>query len=217
MCGRYTLTYSDLGQVAELLGAVLDPTAAALYRPRYNVAPASACIVARPADEHAALVPALWGLRLSGRLVINVRAESAPARFRDEHAHGRCVIPADGFYEWSGEKGHKTPVWFHDPEGRPLFMAGLLQEQPAAPPAFAVLTGAARPPVAAVHDRMPVLLTAEGARRWLAEAPRVVHADAVPLIGTEVSPRVNAAAHDDPACIEPARPERHQGRQLGLF
>lgn len=215
MCGRYTLTYSDLGQVAELLGAILEPTAAELHRPRYNIAPSNACIVARPDEDHPVLVPALWGLRLSGRFVINVRAESAPARFRDEHARGRCVIPADGFYEWSGEKGHKKPVWFHDPEGRPLFLAGLLQEQPSAPPAFAVLTAPARAPVDAIHDRMPVLFSADGARRWLAEAPRVVHPDAVPLVATEVSPRVNAAAHDDPACIEPARPEK--GRQLGLF
>lgn len=217
MCGRYTLTYSDLGQVAELLGAVLEPTAAELHRPRYNVAPSSACIIARPDDAHPVLVPALWGLRLSGRFVINVRSESAAARFRDTYARGRCIVPADGFYEWSGEKGHKRPVWFHDPDGRPLLMAGLLQEQPSAPPAFAVLTTSSRPPVDAIHDRMPVLLSPEGARRWLSAAPRVVHADAVPLVGTEVSPRVNATAHDDPSCIEPARSEPQKGRQLGLF
>jgi len=217
MCGRYTLTYADLGEVAELLGAVLDPTAAALYRPRYNVTPASACIVARHADGGRVLVPALWGMRIPGRLVINVRTESAAARFRNELARGRCVVPADGFFEWSGDKGHKKPVWFHDPEGRPLLMAGLLQEQPSAPPVFAVLTGPSRPPVDAVHDRMPVLLSPEGARRWLAEAPPVAQADAVPLVGTEVSARVNGTAHDDPACIAPEGHEPKIPRQLGLF
>ncbi|MFT3768110.1 MAG: SOS response-associated peptidase [Minicystis sp.] len=211
MCGRYTLTYSDLGQVAELLGAILEPTAAALHRPRYNVAPSSACIVARSVGQPM-LVHALWGLRLGGRFVINARSESAAARFHDAYAHGRCVVPADGFYEWSGDKGAKKPVWFHDPNGQPLLMAGLLVDQPSAPPAFTVLTAAARPPVDAIHDRMPVLLSPESARRWLSEAPRAVHPDQVPLIGTEVSPRVNATAHDDPACIAPER-----SKQLGLF
>ncbi|APR86140.1 Hypothetical protein A7982_11489 [Minicystis rosea] len=211
MCGRYTLTYSDLGQVAELLGAILDPAAAALHRPRYNVTPSSACILAR-FDGEARLVPALWGLKIAGRFVINARAESAAIRFEEAYARGRCVVPADGFYEWSGDKNARRPVWFHDPGGRPLFLAGLLVDQPAAPPAFTLLTVAARPPVAAVHDRMPLLLSPETARRWLAEAPDAVPTEEIALIGTEVSPRVNATAHDDPACIMPERT-----RQLVLF
>lgn len=231
MCGRYTLTYSDLGEVADLLGAILDPTAAAIHRPRYNVAPTSVCIVARPAaagDGRAALVPARWGLQVSGRFLINLRGEAAAKRVRE--ARARCVIPADGFYEWTGEKRDRRPIWFHDPAGRPLFMAGLIQDGgdlhspgPAGPdqrPVFAVLTAPSRPPVAAIHARMPVLLSTEGARRWLSESagpPAEVQGDDVPLLGTEVSPRVNATTHDDPACLAPPGAAPGKGKQLGLF
>jgi putative SOS response-associated peptidase YedK len=217
MCGRYTLTYTDLGNVVEALGAVLDPAAVEIYRPRYNVAPTNAAVIARPEHGRPHLVPALWGLKLSGRLVINVRSENAASRFREAWAHGRCVVPADGFYEWLGEPGHKRPVWFHDPDRKPLFMAGILLQEPNAPPTFAVLTGPARPPVDAIHDRMPVLLTPAGAQHWLAEAPRAVHGDRVVLVGTEVSPRVNGTAHDDPACLDPAPTEATQKKQLDLF
>lgn len=212
MCGRYTLTYADLSQVVEALSAMVEPEAAALHRPRYNVAPTHACVIARPDDGRAVLVVAAWGLRAGGRLVINARAETVALRFRDEYAHGRCIVPADGFYEWHGERSDRRPTWFHDPSGRPLLMAGILQR---APEAFAVLTGPARPPVDAVHDRMPVLFTKEGARRWLSEPPRVVQPDEVTLVGIEVSPRVNAVGHDDPSCLAPAQPRA--GEQLRLF
>jgi putative SOS response-associated peptidase YedK len=86
-----------------------------------------------------------------------------------------------------------------------------------APPSFAVLTTAARPPVAAIHDRMPVLLSPEGARRWLlGEPPRAVVPDEVALAARPVSPRVNGTTHDDPACLDPPD-EAEVGRQLALF
>ena len=95
-------------------------------------------------------------------------------------------------------------------------MAGLLFEardgDPVALPSFTVLTAAARPPVAEIHDRMPLLLTPSAARRWLAERPEALPAEAVPLVDTPVSSRVNAVAHDDPACLLPPEPEKGQLR-----
>lgn len=214
MCGRYTLTYSDLDRVAALLGAILDDAAVEIHRPRYNVAPATACVIARPRGEALALVPALWGLRLTDRFVINVRAETAGLRMRHAYEAGRAIVPADGFYEWHGERAERRPVWFHAPDGSPLLMAALLEEQPSAPPAFVLLTTRSRPPVDAIHDRMPVLFTPEGAKRWLERAPRAVWPDAVPLAATPVSSRVNAIAHDDPACI--AQDDAPK-KQLDLF
>jgi putative SOS response-associated peptidase YedK len=211
MCGRYTLTYGDLGAVADLLGALLDPAAIALHHPRFNVAPTNACVIAVPGEAQPALVPAVWGLKLAGRFVINLRSETSAGRVRALRA--RAVVPADGFYEWRGEKAHRQPVWFHDPAGQPLFMAGVLHEDAGGgPPAFAVLTAAARAPVAALHDRMPVLFSAASARLFLT-TPGELSGDAVALVATEVSPRVNAVAHDDPACLEP--PPR--AGQLRLF
>jgi putative SOS response-associated peptidase YedK len=216
MCGRYTLTYADLSLVAAELEALVDPAAAELYRPRYNVAPTQAAVVARAESDagpdRALLVPAVWGLHRDQRLVINVRSENAAARFFG----GRCVVPADGFYEWTGEGRDRRPVWFHLPAGAPFFMAGILDGPRGEPaPSFAVLTAPARPPISAVHDRMPVLLSAEGARRWiLGPPPRVIVPDDLPLEARPVSPRANTVAHDDPACIEPAPAGP---RQLGLF
>jgi putative SOS response-associated peptidase YedK len=219
MCGRYTLTYSDLGEVVAMLDAVLDPAAAELYRPRFNIAPTNAAVIALhprgSAPDHPALVPAVWGLHRDRRLIINVRCESAATRFVAAYERGRCVVPADGFYEWTGERAERRPIWFHAPDGSPLLMAGIYDERPDGAPAFAVLTTASRPPIAAVHDRMPVLLSREGARGWLlGQPPRVLRPDPVPLAARPVSPRANTTAHDDPACLdamdEPAK-------QLGLF
>jgi putative SOS response-associated peptidase YedK len=218
MCGRYTLTYRDLGQVAELIGALVVPAAAELHHPRYNIAPTDRCVVAMPGEARPVLAPGVFGVHLSGRLVINVRAETAARRFASAYARGRCVVPADGFYEWTGTGGHRRPTWFHAQDGSPLLMAGLLFEaqadDPVSLPSFTVLTAAARPPVAEIHDRMPLLLTPETARRWLAERPPALPADAVPLVGTAVSSRVNAVANDDPGCLAPPEPEKGQ---LSLF
>ena len=243
MCGRYTLTYGDLGAVVAELDALLDPSATELYRPRFNIAPTNTAIIARPGPGHdggdsgrPALVPAVWGLHRDHRLFINARSESASTRFPAAYRSGRCVVPADGFYEWTshvggdpqtpgpaGERRERRPLWFHAPPAPAndgaatlILMAGLFEEGPGGRPAFVVLTTAARPPVAAVHDRMPVLLSREGARRWiLGPAPRAVVPDDVPLMGRAVSARVNAVAHDDPACLAPPEPEA--GEQLGLF
>jgi putative SOS response-associated peptidase YedK len=212
MCGRYTLTYAGLDEVVAALGAILDPAAAALHRPRYNIAPATTCVIAREGGAAApVLVPARWGLHAGERLLVNVRAETAGKRL----ARRRCVIPADGFYEWTGERSARRPLWFHRPGGGVLLMAGVYDEVPGAEPAFAVLTTASRPPVAAIHERMPLLFLPEAARRWLERPPGgALHPDDVALLATEVSPRVNSAAHDDPACLEPPPPPKGQ---LGLF
>jgi putative SOS response-associated peptidase YedK len=218
MCGRYTLTYRDLGQVAELIGAMIAPAVAELHHPRYNIAPTSPCVVAMPGEGRPVLAPARWGVHLSGKLIINARSETAAKRFSAAYARGRCVVPADGFYEWTGTGGHRRPIWFHAADASPLLMGGLLFEPPGdgppGPPVFAVLTAAARPPVAEIHERMPLLLTPESARRWLAERPAAMPSDSVALVGTPVSDRVNAVAHDDPDCLAPPGPKRGQ---LSLF
>ena len=210
MCGRYSLSYADLGAVVAALDAMIDPAAAELYRPRYNVAPSNAVVVARPRDDRAVLVPAVWGLRRDSRFIVNVRSESAASRFRGALQHGRCVVPADGFYEWTGEAKDRRPIWFHAEDGAPLLMAGLLDEGDT--PAFAVLTAPARPPVDAIHDRMPVLLSREGARRWLLGGP--TRRDPVRRGAPRGPPRLAARQRDRerrprlPGAPEPGRHRR---------
>lgn len=223
MCGRYTLTYQGLDEVVALLDALIEPAAAELYRPRYNIAPTHAVVIARLGPGRPALVPAVWGLHRDRRLIINVRSESAATRFPAAYQYGRCVVPADGFYEWTGERSERRPIWFHAPivtpgVAPPLFMAGLCEERPDDAPSFAVLTTASRPPIAAVHDRMPVLLSRASARSFLlGQPPHVIHPDAIPLVARLVSPRANTVAHDDPACLEAVDAPGPRVEQLRLF
>jgi putative SOS response-associated peptidase YedK len=224
MCGRYTLSFQSLDGVLRELGAILDPAAAELYRPRWNIAPTNATVIARlGGDGVPIVVPALWGLRRNARLLINLRSEQVGARFASAWRDGRCVVPADGFYEWTGEEQGRRPVWFHAPDDRPLFMAGVLEPSASGgPPSFAVLTRDARSPVAAVHDRMAVLLSSEGARRYLAPsfAGHMLVPQEVPLESRAVSTRASSVANDDAACIAPLQAGEEaprEGVQLGLF
>src|SRR5947209_992692 len=111
MCGRITLTVRDLETVAQLLGADVNPGDASLYCPHYNLGPTSQhwMVTAGPTRR---LVPALWGMRTKGeKLVINARAETLGARplFREAVARRRCIIPTDGFFEWSGPRSDRRP------------------------------------------------------------------------------------------------------------
>lgn len=213
MCGRFTLTEKDLVRLARALGAAVEPALAAAWRPRFNVAPGQQALLLRDAG----------GLRVEGArfglgggatpLRFNARVETAAERpaFRAAWATRRCVVPADGFYEWEGAARARRPIWFHDPAGRPLLLAALFEDEGGGL-AFSILTTPARGAVAALHDRMPVLVPPHGLRDWLGggAAPPPGPDDA--LAARPVSARVNAVANDDEACLEPPRE-----RQLELL
>ncbi|MGK4008441.1 SOS response-associated peptidase family protein [Sorangium sp. So ce1036] len=233
MCARFTLAVPDLAALIRLLeGAFgasagpaaaidVDPRAAAFYRPRYNIAPSSVHPVLRARDGRRELVPATWGFTArfarggaGPSLLANARAESARTKptFRDAFAARRCVIPADGFYEWTGPRGARRPTWFHPAGGGLLRLAGLYQ--PAKDPdagdtgvRFTILTTDASGDVAEVHDRMPVLLAPGDVDLWLGAGggvdPEQIEALLRPaprgtLAARAVSPRVNSVAHDGP-------------------
>lgn len=223
MCGRLTLTEPDLSGVARALEARLDAADAALYRPRYNAAPSDLCFIARADAGAPRLLPARWGVRgPGGRQVINARSETASALplFREAWAGRRCLVPADGFYEWVGPRSDRRPIWFHrrGPGGGLLFFAGLYEEPAEAggAPSFCVLTTAANGLVAQAHERMPAILDPAAARRWLARADPGLLGPAPEglLEGRAVSKRVSDVACDDPGCLEPSEPPP---RQLGLL
>ena len=229
MCGRFTLTTDDLEAVAREIEAELAPGETAVHRPRYNIAPAQRhYLVRRKEDARRELVPAMWGFCRprsgdASRPVINARVETASQRpmFREAFAVRRCLVPADGFLEWTGPARARLPVWFHRQGGGLIWMAGLFDDD-AHGLAFTILTTDASPDVALVHDRMPVLVTVEHAGAWLAEGRTGAPSPGGLLVGTKVSSRVNSAVHDDPACLEPASdppPEPPVGktRQRRLF
>jgi putative SOS response-associated peptidase YedK len=147
--------------------------------------------------------------------LINARSETvrtAPS-FRDAFSRRRCLVPADGFYEWRRDRDRKVPYWFHPRDGGLVSFAGIWERwsRPDAEPrhTFAILTTDASEDVAPVHDRMPVVVAPEQWALWLSRASGSdelagILRPAPP--GTfeshEVSTRVNRADQDDPGLIE---------------
>ena len=226
MCGRMTQT-TDPAVVARIFDAEVhaDPEAADT-QPRYNVAPTSQLTIVRQRVETGRRVePVRWGLipsfardaKGSARL-INARAEtvaSSPA-FRTSFRSRRCIVPSDGFYEWRRTGGPKQPFFLHPPDGAVLAMAGVWAawKDPATGlwvPSAAVITTDANRVVAAIHDRMPVLLPREAWDDWLDPATDdtdfllslLVPAPDDVLDMYPVSARVNDVRNDDPGLIVP--------------
>ena len=214
MCGRFTLTVDDVAGLAREWGAEVDAALAAAWRPRFNVAPGNAHPVLQQTSGRRTLAPARFGLTGPAGLVINARAETAASRptFREAWRARRVAVPIDGFFEWAGPATARRPSWFHRPGSRPFLLAALLGPAPGGGLGFAILTTAARAPVAALHDRMPVIVSGELLGAWLEGAPPALPAPQDgDLAARPVSPRVNTVEHDDPACLaEPAA--ESQGR-----
>src|SRR5581483_4410690 len=179
------------------------------------------------------LLPATWGLVNSwapdakgAARQINCRAETALRRpaFRDAFVRRRCVVPADGFFEWTGSQQARRPLWFHEPHGDLLLFAGLYETwtDPATATrhrTFTIITNGANPLMAPVHDRMPVVLRPDDIADWLHVPSRDAEAYAARLapllrpppedllVATPVSARVNSVKNDDPGCLAPAGDE----------
>jgi putative SOS response-associated peptidase YedK len=190
-----------------------------VYRPRYNLAPGDQHWIVRRGGAGRLLVPARWGFpTATSRLLINARVETAARvpTFRDAFRTRRCLVPADGFYEWRRQDGRRLPIWYHHADDRLLLMAGLFTSTlgPGVPrPAFTILTMPANDVVAPTHDRMPVVLSPDAARAWLEDprfdpsAPAAWGGFGHDLLATPVSTRVNAASYDGPECLAPPQPD----------
>jgi putative SOS response-associated peptidase YedK len=202
MCGRLTLTAVDVDEVAAAADAQVSAGHAALYRPRFNAAPTDRHWIVRPGERGRVLVPAVWGF---GAGLINVRAETAEEKFAAAFRHRRVLVPADGFYEWSG----KQPLWFRPRSGGIFLFAGLAETLPDGREAFVVLTMAAEAEIARVHDRMPVIVPRDAAAAWLRDA-RLLPLAGDQLVSRAVSPKVNNVRNDSAELLQPPS-------QLALF
>jgi putative SOS response-associated peptidase YedK len=236
MCGRFTLTIEDRELIAALLGVPLEDVDDS-WQPRWNVAPMQEHWIVRPAGggEDRELARATWGLvnnwdrdRNGAARQINARAESLEERpaYRDAFRTARCIVPADGFYEWTGERDTRRPFWFHRPDDGLVLFAGLYAEaqlpgelRPTT--TFTIVTTAASGAVGQIHDRMPAILEGEqAADAWLDRGQSAADLRALlrpashdALVARAVSRRVNSVAVDDPGCLVEAEAET----QASLF
>jgi putative SOS response-associated peptidase YedK len=221
MCGRYFLTTPG-----DVLAAELELESVPELEPRYNIAPSQPVAVVRASEPGPgrALARVTWGLipgwareRAIGNRLINARGETLAEKpsFRDAFRKRRCLIPADGFFEWQKLPGGKQPFVLRRKGGGPITFAGLWsswkdRETGEALETCAIVTTTPNELAATVHDRMPVLLGRAARADWLDPAadPNALSALLVPYPAAEmeaypVSRRVNDPGHDDPACIEP--------------
>ena len=198
MCGRYTLTCPDQDALIARLPFDAFSETRIEFRPRYNIAPGQRSPVVHLSGGKLVLADGYWGFeRATGGLSINARSETAERTdlFRDAHRNGRCLVPADGFLEWRREGRVKQPYLFRTHDGSLFSMAGLWKEG-----RFVVLTRDSDGEVEDIHDRMPVILSGDGALQWLSEGEL---SEPPELIRTAVSTRINRIENDDPGCIEP--------------
>jgi putative SOS response-associated peptidase YedK len=175
MCGRFILL-TDLAAIVERFDvgrtALASLPAGDLLPGQYIPA------VIREGENR--LVSFRWGLIPSwakdpavGRKMFNARAETLAEKpsFREAFQRRRCLIPADGFYDWTGEKGHRTAVRFRLRSGEPFGFAGLYEtwRSEAGEPlnTCTIITTEPNPLIASVHDRMPVILSGEKMALWL--------------------------------------------------
>jgi putative SOS response-associated peptidase YedK len=218
MCGRYTLS-TPAGRLAEEFQ--LDDGAVDLT-PSYNVAPTQEVAAVLEEGGKRRLEMLRWGLVPSwaddpeiGSRMINARSETAPEKpsFRRAFRSKRCLIPADGFYEWKREPGGKQPYYFHMHDGRPFAFAGLWEiwEKGGSLLTCAILTTRANSVLDGIHDRMPVILPPGSYDAWLdPDADREQLIDLmIPYPGDDletypVSRFVNSPRNNDERCIEPA-------------
>lgn len=219
MCGRYTLSAPS-----DVIGELFDVEPIE-FSPRFNIAPTQESPVVRVEDAEAGREMALlrWGLvpfwakdPSIGNRMINARAETVAEKnaFRNSFKKRRCLVVADGFYEWKKESGGKQPYWLHLPEAKPFAMAGLWSrwdadgEEPL--DTYTILTTDAHPKISGVHHRMPVILRRENYDAWL--DPELQEREPLEALLTAeagdwldfhpVSREVNSPSNDRPDLIE---------------
>jgi len=194
--------------------------------PTYNLAPTDEAAVVVEREDRRAIRAYRWGLipswakdeRIASKL-FNARAETlaTSGAFRESFRRRRCIVPADGFYEWQRAGGVRQPFLIHRTDGAPLAMAGLWSgwrhpETEQVIRTFTIVTTAANGVLAPIHDRMPVILEARDWKRWLDPATQdldelealLAPAPDDELVLYPVRPLVNNVRNNGPELIEPA-------------
>jgi putative SOS response-associated peptidase YedK len=236
MCGRFgaSFQYHDIRVAWNLYGDFAG------FFPRYNIAPSQDVAVIVRNEKRNELRPMRWGLVPSwtqdksiGQGMINARAETLLEKpsFKQLVSTRRCLVPADGFYEWRREGKGKVPIWIYLKNRKPFAFPGLWdcwvdRDTGSELYSFTIITTRANALVRRIHDRMPVIYDAAMGRQWL-EGPFGRRAMALDLVlqplrselmeAHEVSTLVNSPENDSAACIQLVSPTEPAKPQLPLL
>ncbi len=223
MCGRFLLK-SPIDELQTLFEFEQRPN----LRPRYNIAPSQDVAIVRPRDDGSGreLTSVRWGLVPAwaedpnvGYKMMNARGETVDRlpSFRDAYRKRRCLIPADGFYEWKAsaeadKKAPKQPYLIRRGDEKPFAFAGLFERWQAKGSgrvieSCTIVTTSANRKLAPIHHRMPVILDKKDFSTWLdpsSDAGLLIGPCPEDLLETlMISDQVNKPAHDDPSLLEP--------------
>jgi putative SOS response-associated peptidase YedK len=229
MCGRFVIT-SPPAALRQIFGYVEQPN----FPPRHNIAPTQPIpvVIVEHGVRHFRLMR--WGLLPAWikdprkfSLLINARAETVVERpaFKNAIRRRRCLIPADGYYEWQASERHKRPHFIHRRDGQPIGLAGVAETwigpNGEELDTVAIVTAPASADLAVLHNRVPVTIAPDDFERWL--DCREDNAENVMALLTapaedefawhEVSRRVNRAANDDAQLILPISVEELAAEQ----
>ena len=225
MCGRYNFAPGEFREIKIRFNILNDIP---LFLPRYNIAPSQQAPVIANLEGGNRVELLQWGLvpwwakdPTIGNRTINARAETLAEKpsFRNLLRNQRCLIPADGFYEWRKEGKGKVPMWFKQKNGEPLVIAGLWDSWKTPNgellKTFTIITTAPNDLIAPIHNRMPAVLSDQDALEWLrggeiGNALRLLKPFPADLLeGYEVSKLVNSPQNDSAECISPTQVNDH--------
>ena len=229
MCGRFTQKLSPR-EVYDLYGVTGSPPSL-VREPRYNGAPTQDFAVCRVddggrrriAELRWGLVPSWWEAADMGPTLINARAETIREKraFADACRARRCLVPADGWFEWQGPSRARQPFYLTLASGRPISFAGIWERwetRREVIESFAIVTTPAAAELADIHHRQPAIVDPDWFAEWLdpaAPARRLLGRLRAPNPGPyerrAVSARVNSVVNDDPDILRPV------GEQLRLI
>jgi putative SOS response-associated peptidase YedK len=210
MCGRYTL-HVQKQKLAQAIALALPDA----YEPDYNIGPGSEVLSIATRDRITPVATMMhWGLRTPQNFHINARIETADTtpRFRESWHEHRCLLPANGFYEWYQDGITKQPYYIYPKAEGLHYLAGLWFPAPSQDscPSFVILTTAAHSSMRQVHERMPVILKQDSQSAWLTGALSTKDAQSlakqVTLEMHTVSRRVNSVQNKDSRLIEATSP-----------
>lgn len=245
MCGRYTLVKKPISIGSDNKRKISFPPSIGskeyLFKARYNIAPTQNNLVIRKDLEAGTLTAneMRWGLvpswSKSGSttsLLINARSETIADKpsFKAAYQRRRCLVPADGYYEWKRQRRINQPYYLQLKDEELFCMAGIWEtwHDPAgnSSESFAILTTQANALASKIHDRMPIILQDEGAHEWLDGNPETIETESrfnfFAAISSDrmqcrmVNPIVNNNQNDSPECIEPPPVEASTQLDMGF-